>query len=802
MTDVVPHGSDVVVIAAIRTPVEAELVRSWVAREVEPVTTGVQIVHVPHRAGSDAELAPFARTLRDGSDDLVLLPVHVVWRPADKDGRRRVGLTDILRLRNPYHPTGRQQRAIAAADPDRAPVIAGSSAPLSYLRARYAESLGDEESSELGFARYLVRRARLALERADRQVLGPQFRSPGFLTEEILQSPRFKAGLQEIAHIVGAEEATQAKAEEILDELATGWGRLFVDLLPRIDRMVFQRGFDSTIDVLPEQVERLRETMGATPVIFLWSHRSNLDTPVLNVVLHEANLPLPHLFAGINMSFGPMGPILRRCGTIFIRRSFGGDELYKFVLREFVGYLTEKRFNLSWSIEGTRSRTGKMLPPKLGLLGYTAEAYLDGRTDDISLQPVSIGFDQLHEIGEYAAYARGGRKAAEGMSWLLGFIKAQGERNFGKIYVRFPEPVSMRTMLGPPGGETTTDLDARRLALQKTAFEVAWRVNEATPVTPVALATTVLLGTKGMGLTTSQVTQALTAALSYLERRDVPLVSSTRTLRTPEGVENTLAALSAPGGVVTKVVGARDVVWLIEPKDQLAATFYRNSIIHVFLVSAVCEIATVLAAQQPDPQGRVEAFWRHAERLRDLLKFEFYFKDRADFRKQMAVEAASSGADWEQRLCADNVDLPALLAPRAPLTSSFLLRPFIEAYLIVADVVSRSAGTIERTAAVKDALALGEQYLAQKRIDSQEPVSALLFETGLKLLDNQHLLAEAPDRRERLDDFVQELEAIQAAIVQIEALTFAMFIEERRVAAQARRARETAAADPTEVAPE
>ncbi len=779
--------NDVLVLAATRTEVEAQLVRDWVARELAPDHTRVDIVRVPHRAGTDADLAPLVRHLTDaqaGGVDLLLVPVHVVWRPGEKDGHRRVALTDLLRGRNPYDPNSRAQKAISASDPDRAPVIAGRPGTTAYLRERYAESLAGAEGSESGFARYVVRRARLALERADRDVLGPEFRSPGFLTEEILQSPRFRAGLREVGAGLGAAEATEAKAEEILDELATGWGRLFVDLVPRIDRMIFQRGFDPKVDVVRDQIDRLRTTMASHPVIFLWSHRSNLDTPVLNVVLHEEGLPLPHLFAGINMSFGPMGPILRRCGTIFIRRSFGGDELYKFVLKEFVGYLVEKRFNLSWSIEGTRSRTGKMLPPKLGLLGYTAEAYLAGRTDDIMLQPVSIGFDQLHEIGEYAAYARGGRKAAEGLGWLYGFIKAQGERNFGKIYVRFGEPVSMRATLGAPGGETTVDADARRLALQKTAFEVAWRINQSIPVTPVALITTLLLGTKGVALTTGQVTDALGGALDYLDRRGVPVASSAASLRAPAGVISTLRALSGPGGIVTRVDGARSEVWLIEPKNQLAATFYRNSIIHVFLVSALCEIAIVLAVKTAEGPERVAAFWRWTERLRDLLKFEFYFKDRAEFRAAMEVEVARVGADWQERLTSTDVDLAHLLAQRAPLTASFMLRPFIEAYLIVADVLAETALPVDRAAVVKQALALGEQFLAQKRIDSAEPVSALLFETGLRLADNQRLLDDTPDRAERVRAFVAELESVQEAIVAIEQLTFDLFLADRRRARQ------------------
>ena len=230
--------------------------------------------------------------------------------------------------------------------------------------------------------------------------------------------------------------------------------------------------------------------------MLLFSHRSYLDGVIVPVAMQENRLPPVHTFAGINLSFGFMGPLMRHSGVIFIRRKLD-DPLYKYVLRQFVGYIVEKRFNLSWSIEGTRSRTGKMLPPKLGLLAYVADAYLDGRSDDILLQPVSISFDQLHETAEYAAYARGGEKTPEGLSWLYNFIKAQGERNYGKIYVRFPEAVSMREYLGEPHGPMATDDAAKRLALQKMAFEVAWRILRVTPVNATALVSALLLTTRG-----------------------------------------------------------------------------------------------------------------------------------------------------------------------------------------------------------------------------------------------------------------------------------------------------------------
>ena len=139
----------------------------------------------------------------------------------------------------------------------------------------------------------------------------------------------------------------------------------------------------------------MRHALETHPAVLLFSHRSYLDGVIVPVAMQENRLPPVYTFAGINLSFGLMGPLFRHSGVIFIRRKLD-DPLYKYVLRQYVGYIVEKRFNLNWSIEGTRSRTGKMLPPKLGLLSYVADAYLDGRSDDILLQPVSISFCLLY----------------------------------------------------------------------------------------------------------------------------------------------------------------------------------------------------------------------------------------------------------------------------------------------------------------------------------------------------------------------------------------------------------------------
>jgi glycerol-3-phosphate O-acyltransferase len=774
MREAAPFDHDVLVLSAVRTPVERDLVRAH--EEQLAATTGgrVEMLPLPSTSGGLSEFEELAERLSaPGSDDLLLVPAHVLWRPGEKDGRRRARISDVVRGHNPYRPALRHQRQIARKHPDMCPVVEADGATVAEMRAKYAEATTG--GSDLDFARFVARRAVLALERAEHAMLGPQFKAPRLVKEEIFHSARFQEGLAALRDKVGPGHASAEAALEMLEELATGWGRMFVDVLPRTGRFVFERGFDPVIDIDQEEIERMRALQERLPAIMLWSHRSNLDNQVLTVAMHENGLPKTHTFAGINMAFGPMGPIFRRAGIIFIRRHIGDDPLYKYVLREYVGYLVEKRFNLSWSIEGTRSRTGKMLPPKLGLLNYVAEAYLSGRSDDIALQPVSISFDQLHEISEYAEYARGSTKKSEGFTWLLDFVRAQGNRHYGKVYIRFPEAVSMRAFLGPPNGPIAADRAARHLALQKMAFEVAWRINWATPVTPTALVTSMLLGTRGAGMTTGEVHRALVDVLRYLDDLDVPRAASVEALHALEGVRGTLEAL-AGGGPVTKVSGGREDVWLIGPEDQLPAAFYRNSIVHVFLNGAICEIA-MLGAADAREGAAVATFWETAFRLRDLLKFEFYFEERDLFHTRLATEMERFGQDWETRLGQGKVEIHLLLSEHLPLTAQVMLRPFFEAYALVADVLAQDPD-IARDEVLPRALALGRQYVAQRRIGSEEPVSTLLFATALQVAEARGLLAE--DAASARQTFLEELQMVLARIDEIEALASRVFFDRGR----------------------
>ncbi len=762
---------DALVIASVSSPAERELLNNWLQHQRrEHPEAKVEVLEMPTQDPPPGVVAQLVEEL-SADEDRSVVPVRVFWVPGGLP--TRVKLVGLLSGRETYRPPEMLQRRILHRDPSRARIVAGEPAKVSELRQQWQDTtVGDNPRD---FARFVLRRAALAIERVELRLLGPAYKSPRLVKPEMLASARFVEGLEQIPG------ATVEKAGEMLDELATGWSRFSVDLIPSLGRAIFSRGFDPNIDYDRAEIESMRGALETHPAVLLFSHRSYLDGVIVPVAMQENRLPPVHTFAGINLSFGFMGPLMRRSGAIFIRRKLD-DPLYKYVLRQFVGYIVEKRFNLTWSIEGTRSRTGKMLPPKLGLLSYVADAYLDGRSDDILLQPVSISFDQLHETAEYAAYARGGEKTPEGLSWLYNFIKAQGERNYGKIYVRFPEAVSMREYLGEPHGPMTTDEPAKRLAMQKMAFEVAWRILQATPVNATALVSALLLTTRGRALTLYQLHHTLQDSLDYLERKQTPMTNSALRLRTHEGVRSAVDALSN-GTPITRVDTGREPVWRIAPEHEHEAAFYRNTLIHAFLETSIAELALAYAARVEG--DRVEAFWDQVTRLRDLLKFDFYFPDSAAFREHIAEEMAWY-EDWEARVRAGGAEIDELLHVKHPLMSHAMLRPLIEAYEIVADVLRDAPAEIGEKDLTKLALGVGKQYAAQGRVRSNEAVSALLFATARQVVADQGLLETSPDLADRRAAFLAELRGILRDMDRVELESIQQFAERE---AQQRRER-------------
>jgi glycerol-3-phosphate O-acyltransferase len=758
-------GARVVFLVDSRTLTERQFIERWVEQTRPSLTTVTQVslVNLPRGDDTKAFSAQLLTFLADHA--CVLAPVRLAWLPRELQGERTARVSDLLLLRDPRKPREKQQQWILLTEPERCRIVAAQSATVANLNAR-AKAAGDADLSDLeGFAGFVQRQAQLALERAEYRLIGRRYKMPKLVREQIAASKRFRDGVRELAARLNRSEGSlHQEALGYLQELRTAHSPFAIDVMMQLARGLFSRGYGAQIDYDQAQIERTREALERAPGIILPSHKSNLDSAVTSVAFADNRLAVPTTFGGINLAFWPMGSIARKAGRVFIRRDIKSNPVYKFVLREYLGYLAEKRFSLEWYIEGGRSRTGKLLPPKLGLLTYLVSAYREGRVEDLVLMPISIAYDQLHEVSEFAAEAKGGAKKAENLAWFVRFFRAQREP-FGRIYFRIAEPVSMREMLGPPDGGRSEG-DEETLPVQKVAFEVSTRINEVTPITGTSLAALVLLSHRGRALTLEEIHCELDEYLSLAIARRLPIAPSAR-LGDPDAVRRILDAL-ASHNVVAIHRGGLKTVYSIGPDQYLAAAFYRNTIIHFFVNDAIIELALLKAVSQST--GRETAFQEEALRLRDLLKFEFFFKEKGEFSASILRELALQAPGWTQSLAAGEEQIHALIRTLRPISSPGVLRSFFEAYLVVADTLEASDPSTpfdekRFLAACSD---VGRQYVLQRRIQSAESVSKHLFQTGLQLAKNQKLLEPSNDIREQRAAFAAVLRDVVGRIDTIE----------------------------------
>jgi glycerol-3-phosphate O-acyltransferase len=748
---------------------EERLLRDWIAR-AKPAGAQPETIAIPASRRARGEIGLDLEAALAAGDDALFAPLRVVWLAGARHGDRSARLTDLIWLGDPRDPDRVRERLIRRLAPGRCRVVAGEPARASELRERWRRNTAAESSATLGFAPFVVRQAHLALERAERRLRGARYKIPRFVREEILARPAFRGEIALLAGKLGRGPSEVLKeAEADLREIAAAHRPTVIDLVVQVWRWMITRGYGGVLQYDREALARIRALSQHHSVVFLPTHKSNLDHGALQVLLHENGMPQNHTAGGINMNFFPVGPLVRRAGVFFIRRTFKDDEVYKCVLRHYVDYLVEKRFPLEWYIEGGRSRSGKLLPPRFGMLAYVVDAYRRGRCEDVHLLPVSIAYDQISDVSEYAAEQRGGAKEREGFLWFLRLLRRLRKR-YGRIHVRFGDDLSLAKALGAPNPLAAPDANEQSLALQKLAFEVCVRINRATPITPISLVCISLLGRGDRALTVLELRESLRNLVDYVHRCRLP-VTEEITLDSAESVRPVLEAL-VESGLLRRYDDCPEVVYGIAPGQHLAAAYYRNTVIHFFVTGAIAELA-LLRAAEPGVADRHGEFWSAALALRDLLKFEFFFPDREHFVAELRAELALHVPAWERALD-ESADAVTSLLPRLrPFHAHRILRPFLEAYRVVADALVRvpAGAKLDEGPFLRGCLGLGRQYVLQGRVARQESVSQALFATALKLARHRGLAeGDAADLAARRTAFASELREDIRRVDAIEAL--------------------------------
>jgi glycerol-3-phosphate O-acyltransferase len=649
---------------------------------------------------------------------------------------------------NPRRPKTERARRILKKNPERAQCIVARPATLDELRQRFAARRG-ETASNPELAEFIAGQAGLALDIAERRLQGSRYKVPRRVARNLEGSVRFKAELQQLSvELDKPIEALRAESAVIMKELIATPRTFWLDVMAALNRKILSLGYHNNVVLDEEGLVRVRQLTREYPSALLWSHKTYIDGFATQSIFFENDFPATHTLGGVNMAFAGLGFVARRAGAIFIRRSFQDNLLYKMILRLYMGYLLEKRFPFSWSFEGTRSRVGKLMPPKYGLLKYVTEAAHVTGARDLHIFPISISYDLIGDVADMTTQQVSAVKSPESLAWFVRYLSGL-RRPMGRIYVDFGEPVILEQSPSPED----------KLALQKIAFQVGVETNRVTPITLVSLVTMILLGSAPRAVTREELQREIDVLVSWARDRGIRLTSDFDPEN--EGEMENLSQVLVDSGLITRYDGGPEVVYTIAPEHHAEANYYRNTTIHHFVNKAIAELALmhVVAFNQ----GITRAFWDEAERLRDLFKFEFFYAPTEEFRDQLREELRRYDTEWEDRLEDGTGYAQRFLTEITPLVAHTALLSFVEAYRVVADVLARMAddAELEEKECVSQSLAYGRQAYLQRRISSEASIGKLLFQNGYKLMANMGLTeggnAALGQRRRQLSQDLREL---------------------------------------------
>lgn len=692
------------------------------------------------------------------ADDAVVVPLRLSWLPSREVMAPSFGLRDWLRRRN-RRPLRPFVKHTLRKHPECVSFTVAQPADLGELRTRFREKYPAKNPSEGNeLAIFVARQAAVVLDIAERQLTGGRYKVPRYVAESLRRNPEFKARLKAIAEQEQRpRESVYKEVNSYFDEMVSVPTPFWLDVYAKFANFCLRLGYDTRLNYRQDDLERIREIVRNHPSALLWTHKTYLDGFVVPKIMFENDFPMPHMFGGANLNFPGLGFLLRRAGGIFIKRSFQDNEVYKASLRQYIGYLMEKRFPLTWSFEGTRSRLGKLMPPKYGLLKYVLEGCYNSGAKDIHIIPVTVTYDLIRDAEEYAREQSGVPKAPESLSWLIGYIRSLA-RPMGKIYVDFGDPVVLAQAPDPKDS----------LALSKIAFEVAVQANRVTPITFPAIVSMSLLGVYPRALTEAEIISEVSTLISWAEERDLRL-SPDFDRSYAENMDD-LLGIMIEEGIITRFDGGPEVVYGICDGQAAVASYYRNTIVHYFVNRAIIELATLAAAEDRNGDA-LSRFWEEVDQLRDSFKFEFFYPKTEAFHQDIATELDRTNPDWQTLLQEGPSGATRLFRRLRPFVGHKTLQMFAEAYSVAADVLAKHKEEIlEKEDCIQRCMSYGKQAYLQRRITSEASVGKLLFQNAYQLLAARHLTdASQPDflgkRQHQADQFatlVRRIEVIRA----------------------------------------
>ncbi len=329
--------------------------------------------------------------------------------------------------------------------------------------------------------------------------LGPDQSHRRMLVGHVLTDPGVRQSILDTSEKENKKfERVEQRAHKYAMEIAADVSYPTVRVLHRVMNRLWTELYDG---VKLHGIHRLKSVADGRELVYVPCHRSHIDYLLLSYILYINGFSLPHIAAGINLNLPVVGGLLRRGGAFFLRRSFAGNPLYAAVFNAYLKEILQRGHALEYFVEGGRSRTGRSLPPKGGMLAMTAHAYLRNPRTPVVFIPVYFGYERLLEGRAFTSELAGGKKQKETVFALLKSLKTLREE-YGNVHVNFGTPIELNHLLDQHNAQwRDEDIELTRPDWLKTVVDelgntIMQNINDAVCVTPISLLAMGLLSTR------------------------------------------------------------------------------------------------------------------------------------------------------------------------------------------------------------------------------------------------------------------------------------------------------------------
>ncbi len=607
------------------------------------------------------------------------------------------------------------------------------------VRLRDALQVGMSEQRSV---RWLLRNLRSTLRAQRVSTIGPDLSHRRTLVTQLLKTADVRSVVRREMRARGStRRAALLAARKYAVEIAANYSQAFVSFMSVILGWLWNRLFDG-VDF--EHVEKLNDIGDGVEIIYVPCHRSHMDYLLLSYVIYRKGFAVPHVAAGVNLNLPVIGRFLRKGGAFFLRRTFKGDAVYAAVFAKYLGIMMARGHPLEYFIEGGRSRTGRLLSPRTGMLSMSVRAYLRDPRRPVVFMPVYFGYERIVEGRTYIGELSGQPKEKESVIGLIKGVIAVLRSKLGKVHVNLGEPISLDELLcrhNPNWREEAhTEEEPRQRWVSEAVGDLATRINieinAAAAVTPINLVAMAILATPRQALAEADLARQLELYQRLLREAPYgPLVTVTT-----DGAEQMIRYAESMGMLQRQKHPLGDIMRM-NAENAVLATYYRNNVLHLFAMPSLLACCFVSNAGM-----RTADIHRMVWRVYPYIAAELFLRwDEASvqavtdelletFARLDLLKANAERSEW-QRPASTSLD-----AIRLSVLAQASIQTLERYYLAIALLLQAGSGSMTQEALEQRCYLMAQRMSVLYGLNSPEFFDKSLFRNFIDLLRRRNAI--------------------------------------------------------------